>query len=147
MYRTVFWTLWEREGGWFGRMALKHVWYHIRNESPVQDQWRIQEAWGWCTGMTQRNGMGREVGGGFRMENTCTPMVDACWWVAKPVQYCKVKKIIIIIKIIIKNYRSNENCDSAHLIQGTKDSAFLTRSYIFLMLQILVWVARTWFCY
>ena len=26
MYRTVFWTLWEREGvGWFGRMALKHV--------------------------------------------------------------------------------------------------------------------------
>ena len=26
MYRTVFWTLWERERvGQFGRMALKHV--------------------------------------------------------------------------------------------------------------------------
>ena len=26
MYRTVFWTLWERERvGWFGRMALKYV--------------------------------------------------------------------------------------------------------------------------
>ena len=26
MYRTVFWTLWERARvGWFGRMALKHV--------------------------------------------------------------------------------------------------------------------------
>jgi len=25
---------------------------------------RIQEAWGWCIGMTQRNGMGREVGEG-----------------------------------------------------------------------------------
>ena len=26
MYRTVFWALWERERvGWFGRMALKHV--------------------------------------------------------------------------------------------------------------------------
>ena len=26
MYRTVFWTLWERERvGLFGRMALKHV--------------------------------------------------------------------------------------------------------------------------
>ena len=24
---------------------------------------RIQDAWGWCTGMTQRDGMGREVGG------------------------------------------------------------------------------------
>ena len=30
----------------------------------------VQDAWGWCTGMTQRDGMGREVGGGFRMENT-----------------------------------------------------------------------------
>ena len=29
-----------------------------------------QGAWGWCTGMTQRDGMGREVGGGFRMRNT-----------------------------------------------------------------------------
>ena len=38
----------------------------------------VQEAWGWCTGMTQRDGMGREVGGGFRMGNTCTPVADAC---------------------------------------------------------------------
>ena len=34
--------------------------------------------WGWCTGMTQRDGMGREVGGGFRMGSTCIPMVDSC---------------------------------------------------------------------
>ena len=34
--------LWERRGGWFGRMALKHVQYHIRNESPVQVRCRIQ---------------------------------------------------------------------------------------------------------
>ena len=33
---------------------------------------------GWCTGMTQRDGMGRDVGGGFRMWNTYTPMVDSC---------------------------------------------------------------------
>ena len=39
---------------------------------------RIQEAWGWCTGMTQRDGMGREVGGGFRIGNMCTPVADAC---------------------------------------------------------------------
>jgi len=24
----------------------------------------IQDAWVWCTGITQRDGMGREVGGG-----------------------------------------------------------------------------------
>jgi len=27
--------------------------------------------------MTQRDGMGRKVGGGFRIENTCTPVADA----------------------------------------------------------------------
>ena len=27
-------------------------------------------AQGWCTGMPLRDGMGREVGGGFRMGNT-----------------------------------------------------------------------------
>ena len=29
---------------------------------------------------------------GFRIGNTCTPMADACWCMAKPIQYCKVKK-------------------------------------------------------
>ena len=33
---------------------------------------------GWCTGVTQRDGRGREVGGVFRMGNTCTPVVDSC---------------------------------------------------------------------
>ena len=32
----------------------------------------IQDAQGWCTGMTQRDGMGREVGGGFRIGNMYT---------------------------------------------------------------------------
>ena len=26
----------------------------------------IQDAWGWCTGMTQRDGTGKEVGGGVQ---------------------------------------------------------------------------------
>ena len=38
---------------------------------------------GWCTGMTQRDGMGRGVGGGFRMGNTCKPMADSCQCMAK----------------------------------------------------------------
>jgi len=38
----------------------------------------IQDAWGWCTGLTQTDGTGKEVGGGFRNGNTCTPMVDSC---------------------------------------------------------------------
>ena len=47
-------------------MALKHVYYHVRNESPVYVQYRIQDAWGWCTGMTQKDGMERwERGSGL----------------------------------------------------------------------------------
>ena len=46
-----------------------------KKQIAVQVRCRIQEG---CTGMTQRDGMGREVGRGFRMGNTCTPVVDAC---------------------------------------------------------------------
>ena len=38
---------------------------------------------GWCTGMTQRDGIGREVGGGFRMGNTCKSTADSCQCMAK----------------------------------------------------------------
>ena len=38
----------------------------------------ILGARGWCTGMTQSDGIGREVGGGFMMGNICIPMVDSC---------------------------------------------------------------------
>ena len=40
-------------------------------------------AQGWCTRMTQRDGMGREVGEGFRMGNTCKSMADSCQCMAK----------------------------------------------------------------
>ena len=43
---------------------------------PVQVQCTILNAWGWCTGMTQRDGTGREEGGGFRMGNMCIPVAD-----------------------------------------------------------------------
>ena len=49
MYRTVLWTLWERERervGRFGRMTLKHVKYHVRSELPVQVRYTILDAWG-----------------------------------------------------------------------------------------------------
>ena len=40
-------------------------------------------AQGWCTGMTQRDGKGREVGGGIVMGNTCESMADSCQCTAK----------------------------------------------------------------
>ena len=48
----------------------------LKNQLPVQVRCTILDAWGWCTGTTQRDGMGREEGGGFRMGNTCIPVAD-----------------------------------------------------------------------
>ena len=46
----------------------------------------IQGAQGWCTRMTQRDGMGREVGGVFRMGNTYTTlMADSSQCMTKPI--------------------------------------------------------------
>ena len=40
-------------------------------------------AQGWSIGKTQRDGMVREVGGGFRMGNTCKSLADSCQCMAK----------------------------------------------------------------
>ena len=51
-------------------------------------------------GMIQRDDMGWEVGGGFRIGSLYTPVVDSCQCMAKPIQYCKSKvKYKIIIKL------------------------------------------------
>ena len=56
--------MWEKARvGWTERIALKHVYYHMWNRSTVQVRCMRQGAWGWCTGMTQWDGMGREVAG------------------------------------------------------------------------------------
>ena len=47
-------------------------------ETCILSYCRIQDAWGWCTGMTQRDGMGREVGAWFRIWNMGTLMADSC---------------------------------------------------------------------
>ena len=43
--------------------------------------------------MTLRDGMGRELGGGFRMGNTCMPMADSCECMAKTIQFSSVQSL------------------------------------------------------
>ena len=81
----------EGEGGMIWENGTVTCILHVRIESPVYVRLRIQHAWGWCMVMTQRDVMGREVGGGFMFGNACTPVVDSCQCMAKPIQYCKVK--------------------------------------------------------
>ena len=62
-----FWILWEKARvGWFERIALKCVYYHMWNRLPVQVRYMRQGAQGWCTGMTLRDGMGKDVGWGVQ---------------------------------------------------------------------------------
>ena len=54
------------------------------NEIDHQSRFDAREsAQGWCTGVTQRDGKGKEVGGGVRVRNTCTSMADSCQCMAK----------------------------------------------------------------
>ena len=52
------------------------------------------DAWGWCTGTTQREGMERKEGGGFRMGNTGIPVADSFRYLAKLIQFVKFKNKI-----------------------------------------------------
>ena len=66
----------EGEGGmiWENGIETCIVSYRKQIASPGL----ILDAWGWCTGTTQRDGIGRKVAGGVRMRNTCTPVADSC---------------------------------------------------------------------
>ena len=78
MYRTVFWTLGEGEGGMIRENGIETciISYKKLIASPgsMQDtgclglvHWDDPEGW-----------YGGEVGGEFRMGNMCTPVADSC---------------------------------------------------------------------
>ena len=84
MYRTDFWTLWEKlRVGCFERTALKCILSRVKQiTSPG---WMHEtSARGWCTGKTQRDRVEREVGGEIGMGNTCISMADSCQCMTKP---------------------------------------------------------------
>ena len=49
-------------------MKIPHAAWH----SQIEKKKELKEE------LTQRDDTGREVGGGFRMGNTCIPMADSC---------------------------------------------------------------------
>ena len=64
----VYGGLLDSEGEGEGRM----IWENgiemciISDKKLIASPGSMQDAWGWCTGMTQRNGMRREVGRGVQ---------------------------------------------------------------------------------
>ena len=67
---------------------MYNIMYEVSRQSRFDAQYWILRAW--CTGTTQRDDMGREEGGRFRMGNTRIPVADSFRYLARLIQYCKV---------------------------------------------------------
>ena len=107
MYRTEFWTLWEKARvGCFKSTASKHVYYLGWNRSPAQVGCMRQVlgpgALGWSRGIRWR---GRWEGGSGWGIHVNPWLIHVNVW-QKPLQYCKVISLQIIKKkeFIIHNY-------------------------------------------
>ena len=86
---------WDDLGEWHWNM------YNVIYETNRQSRF---DAWYWMLGAgalrwPRGDGTGREEGGVFRMGNTCTPMADSCWCMAKPIQYCKVRRLLYFLRV------------------------------------------------
>ena len=80
----------EGEGGMFQENSIKTC-ILSRVKQITSPGWMPEtSAQGWCTGKTQRDGMGKEVGGGIWMGNTCRSMADSCQCMAK--NHCNIVK-------------------------------------------------------
>ena len=77
--------LWEKARvRWFERIVLKYVYYHMWNLSPVQVRCMRQDAQGWFTEITLRDGMRREVGGSVRMGHVHPWLIHVSIWQKPP---------------------------------------------------------------
>ena len=87
MYRTDFWTLWEKARVMFRENSIETC-ILSRVKQITSPGWMHEtSAQGWCTGKTQRGGMEREAGGWGKHVNPWLIHVNV--W-QKPLQYCKV---------------------------------------------------------
>ena len=56
----------EGEGGMIWENGIETCIISYMRRLPIQVRCRIQDAWGWCTGMTQRDGTGEGGGSGVQ---------------------------------------------------------------------------------
>ena len=73
----------EGEGGMFRENSIETC-ILSRVKQIISPGWMHEtSARAWCTGKTQRDGMGREARAGIGMGNTCKSMADSCQYMAK----------------------------------------------------------------
>ena len=104
----------EGEGGMFWENSTETSILSRVKQSTSPGWMHETSAQGWCTGKTQRDGMGREVGGGSGWGTHVNPwLIHVNVW-QKPLQYCKVISLQLI-KINEKNKNKKDSgCWGAH---------------------------------
>ena len=104
MYRTDFWTLWEKARvGCFERTAcILSIVKQITSPGGMHET----SSRAWCTGKTQRNRVEKEVGGGIAMGIHVTPwLIHVTVW-QNPLQCCEV----ISLQLIKINGKKKKEC-------------------------------------
>ena len=86
----------EGEGGMIWENSTET--YILSSVKQITSPGRMHEtsAQGWCTGKTQRDGMGREVGGGSRWGTHVNPWLTHVNVWQKPLKYCKITSLQLI---------------------------------------------------
>ena len=97
MYRTDFWTLWEKARvGCSERTALKQVYYQVWNRSPAQIGCMRQVLRAGALGRPRGMGWGGRPEGGSGWGTHVNPwLIHVNVW-QKPLQYCKVISLQLI---------------------------------------------------
>ena len=97
MYRTDFWTLWEKgRVGWSERTASKHVYYQVWNRWPVQVRCMRHVLGAGALGWPKEMGWGARWEGSSGCGTHVNPwLIHVHVW-QKPLQYCKVISLQLI---------------------------------------------------
>ena len=121
MYRTDFWTLWEKARvGWSERTALKQVYYQVWNKSPAQVGCMRQVLMAGALGRPRGMGWGGRWEGGSGWGTHVNPwLIHVSVW-QKPLQYCKV----ISLQLIKINGKKNKFTIKYFLDFGTFQHIF-----------------------
>ena len=86
----------EGEGGMIWKNSIKTCILSSVKQTASPGWMHETSAQGWCNGMTQRDGMGREVGGGSGWGTHVNPLLIHVNVWQKPLQYCKVISLQLI---------------------------------------------------
>ena len=121
MYKTDFWTLWEKARvGWSERIALKQVYYQGWNRSPAQVGCMRQVLGAGALGRPRGIGWRGRQEGGLGWGTHVNPwLIHVNVW-QKPLQYCKVINLQLI-KINEKKKKKNASRFTNSWQPRTKD--------------------------